>query len=54
VKGSAVDVSAKDGVVLLQGTVATEEARKEALAVAQNTNGVLQVVDRLTVAPKSR
>jgi hyperosmotically inducible protein len=50
VKGSPVNVSAKDGVVLLEGTVPTEEARKAAIAVAQNTNGVLQVVDRLTVA----
>ena len=49
VKGNALDVSAKDGVVLLLGTVKTEAARKQALAIAQNTQGVVQVVDRLTV-----
>jgi hyperosmotically inducible periplasmic protein len=54
VKGSAVDVSAKDGVVLLQGTVGDEATHQHALSVAQNTTGVLQVVDRLTVARSRR
>jgi hyperosmotically inducible periplasmic protein len=54
VKASAVDVSVKDGVVLLQGTVADEPARKQALAIAQSTSGVVQVVDRLTVRTKKR
>jgi hyperosmotically inducible periplasmic protein len=51
VKASAVDVSAKDGVVVLQGSVANDAARKQAIAIAQNTGGVVQVIDRLTVAP---
>ena len=54
VKGSAVDVSTRDGVVLLQGTLPSEAARTQALAIARNTPGVVQVVDRLTVAPKKR
>jgi hyperosmotically inducible protein len=51
VKASAVDVSARGGVVTLQGTVADDAARKQAIAIAQNTSGVGQVIDRLTVAP---
>ena len=54
VKGSAVDVSVKDGVVLLQGRVRDEAAHEQAVAIARNTTGVLQVVDRLTVAPTRR
>jgi hyperosmotically inducible periplasmic protein len=54
VKASAVDVSARDGVVTLQGTVADDAARKQAIAIAQNTGGVAQVIDRLTVAPTKR
>jgi hyperosmotically inducible periplasmic protein len=51
VKGSAIDVSTRDGVVLLQGTVPSDAVRKQALAIAQNTEGVVQVVDRVHVAP---
>lgn len=54
VKSSPVNVSAKDGVVLLQGTVPSEAVRQQALTIAQNTDGVVQVVDRLTVAPAKR
>lgn len=52
VKASAIDVTAKDGVVLLQGTVPSEAARAKALAIARETDGVVQVVDRLRVARK--
>lgn len=54
VKASAVDVSAKDGVIVLQGSVANDAARKQAIAIAQNTGGVVQVIDRLAVAPAKR
>jgi osmotically-inducible protein OsmY len=54
VKASAVDVSSKNSVVVLQGTVASEAARKQALAIAQNSQGVVQVIDRLTVAQPKR
>ena len=50
VKAGAIDVSAKDGVVVLHGTVANDATRKQAIAIAQNTEGVSQVIDRLTVA----
>lgn len=49
VKRADIEVTAKDGVVLLQGTVPSEAARTRALAIARNTNGVVQVVDRLEV-----
>jgi hyperosmotically inducible protein len=54
VKGSTIEVSSRDGIVLLQGTVATEAARQQALAIAQKTEGVVQVIDRLTVTPPPR
>jgi osmotically-inducible protein OsmY len=50
-KESEIDVSVKDGVVLLRGTVPDAAARQRAIAIARNSQGVLQVVDRLTVAP---
>lgn len=49
VKNADIDVTAKDGVVLLEGTVPDEAARQQALAIARNTEGVVQVVDKLTV-----
>jgi hyperosmotically inducible protein len=51
IKESEIDVSVKDGVVLLQGTVPDAAARQRAIAIARNSQGVLQVVDRLTIAP---
>jgi hyperosmotically inducible periplasmic protein len=56
VKQGTVDVSSKDGIVLLQGTVPTEAAHQQALTIARTTEGVVQVVDRLQVqqpAPKA-
>ena len=51
-KGSQVEVSAKDGVVLLQGTVPDQASKQRALTIARQSEGVVQVVDRLTVAKK--
>ena len=48
-----MDVTTKDGVVLLEGTVPTQAARERAIAIAQETTGVTQVVDRLQVQAKS-
>jgi hyperosmotically inducible periplasmic protein len=48
-KSAALDVTARDGVVLLEGTVPTTAAKQRALKVVRETKGVLQVVDRLTV-----
>jgi hyperosmotically inducible protein len=49
VKGAAIDVTAKDGVVLLEGTAPTAAAKQRALSVTRQTQGVLQVVDRIRV-----
>ena len=54
VKGAAIDVTAKNGVVLLQGTVASTAAKRRALTVARGTDGVTQVVDRLRVGKGSK
>jgi hyperosmotically inducible periplasmic protein len=48
-KSASIDVSARDGIVLLQGQVGTPAAKQRALALARETDGVVQVVDRLTV-----
>ena len=48
-KAAKVDVSARDGVVLLQGTVANQAAKQQALKLARETEGVTQVVDRITI-----
>src|SRR5437870_4860246 len=52
VKAGSIDVSSKDGVVLLEGTVPSEAARKKAVSIARSTDGVVQVVDRLKVGRK--
>ena len=49
VKGAAIDVTAKNGVVLLQGTVASNAAKQRALTLARGTDGVTQVVDRIRI-----
>ncbi len=51
-KGASIDVSAKDGVVLLEGTVPTAAAKQRALSVARQIQGVVQVIDRMQVARK--
>jgi hyperosmotically inducible protein len=48
-KGAPIEVTAKNGVVLLQGTVATAAAKERALTLARGTDGVSQVVDRLRI-----
>jgi len=54
VKGTAIDVTAKNGVVLLEGTLTSPAAKQRALTVARGTDGVTQVVDRLRVGKASR
>ena len=54
VKGASIDVTAKNGVVLLQGTVPSAAAKQRALTVARGTDGVTQVVDRLRVGKGSK
>jgi hyperosmotically inducible periplasmic protein len=49
VKAGAVDVTAKDGVVTLEGTVPSRAAKDRAVEMARQTEGVVQVVDGLQV-----
>lgn len=44
-----IDVIARDGVVLLQGQVANQSTKQRVLTMARETEGVVQVVDRLSV-----
>lgn len=46
-----ITVTAKDGVLLLDGTAPTAAAKQRALSIARNTDGVVQVVDRIRVGP---
>ena len=48
-KGTSIEVTAKNGVVLLQGTTSTTAAKQRALSLARATDGVTQVVDRIRV-----
>lgn len=49
VKAYGIDVDTKDRVVTLTGTVKTQAERERALLLARETDGVKNVVDRLTV-----
>jgi osmotically-inducible protein OsmY len=51
VKAYRIDVDTKDHVVTLSGAVDTPAARTRAVELARGTEGVRDVVDRLTVAP---
>jgi hyperosmotically inducible protein len=46
---TTIAVTAKDGVVLLDGTAPTAAAKQQALSLARGTDGVVQVIDRITV-----
>ena len=51
VKSYRIDVDTKDKVVTLSGAVDTADARTRAIEIARGTEGVKDVVDRLTVSP---
>lgn len=51
VKGRNINVDTNNGVVTLNGTVGNEAERRQALALARNTDGVQDVTDRLTIDP---
>lgn len=51
VKAYRIDVDTKEGVVTLNGKVDTELAKTRAVELARGTDGVKNVVDRLTVEP---
>ena len=49
-KDSDIDVDTNNGVVMLNGTVASEAGRAKAIAIAKATDGVKNVMDHLRVA----
>jgi hyperosmotically inducible protein len=49
-KDSDIDVDTNNGVVMLNGTVASEAGRARAIAIAKATDGVKNVMDHLRVA----
>ena len=49
-KDSDIDVDTNNGVVMLNGTVASEAGRAKAIAIAKATDGVKNVMDHLRIA----
>jgi osmotically-inducible protein OsmY len=49
VRARNIDVGTNDGVVTLSGTVANAEERRQAVAIARNTDGVKEVKDQLEI-----
>ncbi len=48
-KGGALDVTVKDGVVVLKGRVDTEKGKTKATKLAKKVKGVKEVDNELTV-----
>ena len=53
VKSTRIDVTARSGVVLLEGTVPSTAAKQRALGLVRQTDGVTQVIDRLRVGKRT-
>jgi osmotically-inducible protein OsmY len=51
VAGRRIDVDSNNGLVTLTGEVRTEAERRQAVAIARNTDGVRDVTDRLRLVP---
>jgi hyperosmotically inducible periplasmic protein len=51
VKGRNINVDTRDGIVTLTGEVESEGERRQALAIARNTDGVKSVTDQLQIQP---
>ncbi len=47
VRGAALDVTVKDGVVTIQGRVHTDKGRKKATEIAKKVKGVVNVDNQL-------
>jgi osmotically-inducible protein OsmY len=48
-KAASIQVTAKAGVLLLDGTLPTATAKQRAIALARGTEGVIQIIDKLSV-----
>jgi osmotically-inducible protein OsmY len=53
VKAYQIDVDTNGGVVTLTGAVETPDAKEQAISLAHDTEGVVDVVDHLTVNPSA-
>lgn len=53
VKGGALDISVKDGVVTIKGKVDTEKAKRRAAALAKKVKGVKSVENDLAIGPRT-
>jgi hyperosmotically inducible protein len=53
-KRAELQVTAKSGVVLLEGTSPSTAAKRRALTIARGTEGVTQVVDRIRVGGQTK
>src|SRR5687767_3368124 len=53
VKAYQIDVDTADKVVTLSGSVENAAAKQQAVTIARNTDGVRDVVDRITVDPRA-
>jgi osmotically-inducible protein OsmY len=49
VRGRNIDVETRDGIVTLTGVVGSEAERRQAIALARNTDGVREVTDKLRI-----
>ena len=52
VKGHEINVDTNNGIVTLKGTVENAQQKKEAEAIARDTEGVKRVVNQLTIGAK--
>jgi hyperosmotically inducible protein len=53
-KGGAVNIMAKDGVVTLTGTLPTDAQKKKCEEVAKGVKGVKSVVNKITAPPPDK
>ena len=51
VKGGAIDVDVKDGVVTLKGKVAEPKQKSKAESVAKKVKGVKSVINNIQISP---
>ena len=51
VRGRNIDVTTNEGVVVLRGHVRNDREKRQAVALARNTDGVRDVRDELTIQP---
>jgi osmotically-inducible protein OsmY len=51
VRGGALDITVKEGIVTLKGVVRSEKAKKKADKLTRKVKGVKSVVNELTVKP---